>query len=369
LDGIFTSEQTLFADAVAQFVDREYGRGPGRPSHGFDRGRFARLADLGCLSLAIPEEHGGFGGAVEAMIAARGLAPGLPHEPVIEAGIQAAAVLAACASDEAAAALLPGIADGTRLVVVAHGEDAQRYDETTVLTRAEPRGAATFLTGRKAAVPAASFADLLVVSASWPDGGLALFAVDPRQQGVTVERRRGLDGRDWGRITFDGCGAMPLAPDAISAAQALAAGVDHAEAAQVAAMVGLMEALNGAVIEYLRTRRQFGVPIGSFQALQHRVADMWMAAEETKSLALAAALACGGPAQDRRRVVSQAKLRACDAALLVGHEAIQMHGGIGMTDDLIVGHWVRRLHALRVSLGDRQHHLERLVSLGAEDAA
>lgn len=369
MDGIFTSEQTLFADTVAQFVDREYGRGPGRPSHVFDRARYGRLADLGCLALAVPEEHGGFGGPVEAMIAARGLAPGLPHEPVIEAGIHAAAVLAACASQEPAAALLPEIAAGTRLVVVAHAEDGHRYAETTVATRAEPRGTAMLLTGRKAAVAAAPFADLIVVSACRPDGGLALFAVDPRQQGVTVERCRGLDGREWGRIVLEGCEALPLVLDAGLAAEALAVGNDHAEAAQVAAMVGLIEALNGAVIDYLRTRKQFGVAIGSFQALQHRFADMWMAAEETRSLALAAALACSGPARDRRRTVSQAKLRACDAALLVGHEAIQMHGGIGMTDDLVVGHWVRRLHALRVSLGDRQHHLGRLVALDAEDAA
>lgn len=369
MDGIFTSEQTLFADTVAQFVDREYGCGPGRPTHGFERARYARLAELGCLALAVPEEHGGFGGPVEAMIAARGLAPGLPQEPLIEAGIQAAAVLAACAAPAAAAELLPGIADGTCLIVVAHGEDGQRYEETIVTTQAVPRGAATLLDGRKAAVPAATNADLLVVSARGPDGALVLFAIDARAPGVTVERRRGLDGRDWGRIVLDGCEALPLALDAVPAAEALSIGIDHAEAAQVAAMVGLMEALNGATIEYLRARRQFGVPIGSFQALQHRVAEMWMAVEETKSLALAAALACGGPAHQRRRAVSQAKLRACDAALLVGNEAIQMHGGIGMTDDLVVGHWVRRLHALRVTLGDRQHHLERLVALGAEDAA
>ena len=144
--------------------------------------------------------------------------------------------------------------------------------------------------------------------------------------------------------------------------EALAHAADLAEAAQVAEMVGLMAALVSTTIDYVRTRRQFGVAIGTFQALQHRIADMWMACEETRSLAFAAALACGGPADGRRRAVSLAKIRACDAAHLVGGEAIQLHGGIGMTDELIVSHWYRRLLALRASLGDRRHYLNRIVA-------
>src|SRR5262249_33462914 len=129
----------------------------------------------------------------------------------------------------------------------------------------------------------------------------------------------------------------------------------------VAEMVGLMDALVVTTIEYVRTRKQFGVPIGSFQALQHRIADMWMACEETRSLAFAAALSCSGPAGERRWAVSVGKVRACDAARLVGAEAIQLHGGMGMTDELIVGHWYKRLLALQLSLGDRRHHLQRVV--------
>ena len=127
-------------------------------------------------------------------------------------------------------------------------------------------------------------------------------------------------------------------------------------------MTGVMDACIKGTIDYLRARRQFGAPIGAFQALQHRVADMWIACEETRSLAFAAAHACNGPAHERRRAVSMAKVRACDAAQLIGAETIQLHGGIGMTDELIVSHWYKRLLALRLSLGDRRHHVARLAS-------
>jgi hypothetical protein len=144
---------------------------------------------------------------------------------------------------------------------------------------------------------------------------------------------------------------------------ALDKAADVATAAQLAEMIGLMDALIKATIEYARTRKQFGVAIATFQALQHRIADMWIAAEESRSVAAAAAMACDADAQRRRCTISAAMIVVCDAAHRIGNEAIQIHGGIGMSDELIVSHWHRRLWALRQELGDRRSHLERLVAM------
>jgi alkylation response protein AidB-like acyl-CoA dehydrogenase len=362
---ILTDEQVLFADAVSRFVDQEYGRGPARPGHTLSRCRLRKLADLGCLSLAIPPDYDGLGGPVEAMIAMESLAPGLPREPVLASGIHAAALLAASAPPERAANLLPRLAAGDLVVAVAHQEEKARYDPDFVEAGARREGNRIVLSGRKSLVPCAPVADLLVVSArDEASGALGLYLVDPRTSGVTVTPRAALDGLSYGDVHLAGCAVSPGdALDAAPAPDALAHATDLAEAAQVAEMVGLMAALVSTTIDYVRTRRQFGVAIGTFQALQHRIADMWMACEETRSLAFAAALACGGPADGRGRAVALAKIRACDAAHLVGGESIQFHGGIGMTDELIVSHWYRRLLALRASLGDRRHYLNRIVAM------
>jgi alkylation response protein AidB-like acyl-CoA dehydrogenase len=367
---MLTSEQLLFAEAVQRFVDHEYGRGPARPRHEFDRARLRRLGALGCLSLAIPAALDGIGGPVEAMIAMENLGPGLPREPVLSSGIHAASLVAAAAPADRAIELLPRIASGDLIVAVAHQEEGARYDTSFLETRARQAGSDFVLSGTKILVDCAREADLLVVSARLEGAGdLGLFLVDPLASGVTATPRARVDGMPCGDVRLDACRvAARDRLDGCPAVEALGHAADLAEAAQVAEMVGLMDALIAITIEHLRTRKQFGVAIGSFQALQHRIADMWIECEETRSLALAAALACGGPAGARRRAVSVAKVRACDAARLVGAEAIQLHGGIGMTDELIVGHWYKRLLALRASLGDRGYHLQRVVDTGEERA-
>ncbi|HEU0222638.1 MAG TPA: acyl-CoA dehydrogenase family protein [Paracoccaceae bacterium] len=364
MQSLLTSEQALFAEAVERFVAREYGTGPGRPHHVFDRARLGRLAELGCLALAIPPELGGIGGAVEAMIALERLAPALPPEPVVASAIHAASALALAAPGALAADLLPQVAEGELVLALAHFEEPARYRLACVEARAEPAGSGFRLFGRKPLVAAATQADLFIVSArEAASGRLSLFLVDPRRPGLTVLPRGRLDNMPAGDVHLDGCelGAEDRL-DAMPAEAALEAASDRAEAAQIAEMVGLMDALTRTTIDYVRTRRQFGTPIGSFQALQHRIADMWIAAEEARSLAFAAALAVEGPEAERARAVSMAKVRAIDAARLVGAEAIQLHGGIGMTDELIVSHWYKRLWALCASLGDRRHHLARLAA-------
>ncbi len=362
MQGLISSEQEIFADSVRRFAEQEYGFGPAPHRLAFDRARLRRLGELGVLSLAMPEEMGGFGGPVEAMVALAALAPALPSEPIVASSIHAAALIAETATAEVAASILQGIAEGRTVAGVADLEEPARYDRAAMTTTATARGGFFRLDGVKPMVPFGCEADVIVVSAT-VDGEPALFLVDPTVDGVIRTSRPRLDALPAADIVFSGC-ALPPTSRMLNApvVPALERAADLATAAQIAEMVGLMDALIAATVDYARTRKQFGVPIGSFQALQHRIADMWIACEETRSLAVAAALACASGEVGRARTVSAAMITACDAAHRVGNEAIQIHGGIGMTDELIVSHWYRRLWALRQERGDRRWHLERLAS-------
>ncbi|GIL01835.1 MAG: acyl-CoA dehydrogenase [Alphaproteobacteria bacterium] len=362
MHGLIGEEQAMFAEAVRRFGEREYGDGSAPHRLGFDRARLRRLGELGCLALAVPEERGGIGGPVEAMAALAALAPFMVPEPLIASGVHAASLIAVAAGEAAAARLLPGIAAGETVAVVADLEDGARYDRGHVRATARRTARGYLLDGFKPMVPFGAEADLIIASARL-DGDVALFVVWP---GGGVERTPSprIDGLPAADITFLSCSvAEEDRLDAAPAIEALERAADVATAAQTAEMVGLMDALNAATMEYTRTRRQFGVPVASFQALQHRIADMWIACEETRSMAAAAALACGAGDATRSRTVSAAMLIACDAAQRVANEAIQMHGGIGTTDELIVSHWYRRLAALRQELGDRRSHLARLAAV------
>ncbi len=362
MQGLISEEQAMFGEAVRRFARQEYGFGPGPHGQSFDRARLARLGELGCLSLAAPEALGGFGGTALSFVALAALAPALPPEPVVASGIHAAALIAAAAPKELAQNWLADIAEGSLVAVVADLEHDARYDHAHINATARQEGDGYVLDGVKPMVPFGAQADLVLASAI-TDGKVALFAVDPAAAGVARTPRPRLDGLPAADIALSGCCVASAARlEAAPALDALVAAADIATAAQTAEMVGLMDALNAATIDNARTRKQFGVPIGSFQALQHRIADMWIAAEESRSLAVAAALACAEGADVRARTVSSAMLVACDAAEKIGNEAIQMHGGIGTTDELIVSHWYRRLWALRQELGDRRFHLGRLAA-------
>ena len=363
MEGMLTDEQIQFAQSLDRFVDQEYGRGSAAPAHAFDRGRLVRAAELGCLSLAIPESHGGFGGAVEAMIVMERLASGLPKEPILCSGIHAAALISAALPHDQAANLLPGLADGSLIATVAHQEARARFQVDHVGADAEFQGGRWALTGTKHLVDFAAEADVLLVTArDRRSGAFGLFRVENHAPGLAIIPRQRVDDMPCADIRLEQCIVQADALIANANVEAMVeAARDRAEAAQVAEMVGLMDALVRETIAYVQTRRQFGVEIGKFQALQHRIADMWMACEESRSLALAAALACTGSEQERRRTVSMAKIFACDSAQRIANEAVQMHGGIGMTDELILSHWYKRLLALRSSLGDRRFHIQRLT--------
>src|SRR5918993_1120662 len=278
MEGLISSEQTLFGVSVRRFAEQEYGTKSAPHGLTFDRQRLIRLAEIGCLALATPEDHGGIGGPMEAMVAIEALAPFLSPEPVLASGIHAAALIAAAAPEPLAAEILPTIAEGSQVVTVADLEAVGRYDRQPRTTSARSEAEEFRLDGEKPLVPFGVEADSIVVSARLPSGETALFLVPSDTPGLTRIPSPTIDGLPRADIQMAGCHVSASAwLDRGSADAALARAADIATAAQVAETVGLMSAMIVATIDYARTRRQFGTTIGSFQALQHRIADMWIA--------------------------------------------------------------------------------------------
>ena len=291
-------------------------------------------------------------------------------EPYLATVGLGARLIALAGSEGQKAELLPAIADGSLRLAFAHGEADSRYDPARVSTAARRDGAGYVLEGEKRVVLHAPAADRLLVVARTSGGtddrhGISLFLVDPRAPGVTLRRYRTIDalpGADielrgvrvpaGDRLGTEGAGIEPIE-----------AALDFATALVCAEAVGAIRSANETTLEYLKTRRQFGVPIGSFQALQHRMVDMAISHEQARSMAT---LACarvdtGTDANERRRLVSAAKVRIADACRHVGHESIQLHGGMGMSDELKVSHTFRRLAMIAQQFGDADHHLERFA--------
>jgi alkylation response protein AidB-like acyl-CoA dehydrogenase len=334
---------------------------------GFSRKIWQDLAELGLLGLGFSEEDGGFGGGgVEMMIAMEALGRGLVVEPFLATVVLAGGVLRRAGSARQKADRVPAIVAGERIMALAHQEPAgPRHTVADLRTGAEPDGDGWRLQGRKAAVIGGAAADELVVSAKVA-GGVGLFLVDPRQPGVRLKRRQGFDGVALADVHLD---SVALSADALlgqpgDGAEVLAAVFEEANAALCAEAVGVMSDILDTTIEYLKTRNQFGVPIGSFQALQHRAADMLMQTELARSMAMLAALSLDRPAEERWRSISAAKAKVAAAGRFVGQQAVQMHGAIGLTSEYKIGHGFKRLTAIELLFGDVDHHLVALADAG-----
>ena len=374
MDFDLTKEQQLLSDAVQRFVGKEYSSAAREAildsKDGWSREIWAKLAELGLLGLQVPEEHGGMGGAsVETMLTMNALGRGLLLEPYLPSAILATALIRDLGSPAQKEELLPAMAAGERIAVPAHAETGARDDLARVATTAARSGDGFVLNGHKTVVPHGAVADALLVSARTSGGpgdqrGISLFIVPRTAPGVSLQTYRTLDGqrasdvslRDV-RVPAGGLlGPEGGAFEAISAAWDLGVGAICAEA------VGALQALLDATVEYAKTRKQFGVPIGKFQALQHRMVEMLIHVEQARSMSYLAAIRATDPdAAERRRAVSAAKVVIGQACRKVAQEAVQIHGGMGMTDELHVGHYFKRLTAIELSLGDTEHHLERFV--------
>jgi alkylation response protein AidB-like acyl-CoA dehydrogenase len=330
---------------------------------------WATFAQMGLLALALPEDAGGFGGgAVDLMSVMEAIGEALvvePFGPTVGLGAQ---LVARAGTEEQKRSVLPAVGEGAAKLAFACTEDGSRYDLARIATRARRDGAGYFINGVKRVVLGGPWAGRFVVSVRTAGTGsdahgVSLLLVDAGAPGVTRTDYVTLDGQRACDLRFDGArvpaGALLGAEgEALAAIEAV---VDFATALVCAEAVGAIRSANEATLEYLKTRRQFGVPIGSFQALQHRMVDMTIAYEQARSMASLACTAvdADGDAAQRRHAVSAAKINIADACRHVSQEAVQLHGGMGMTDELKVSHTFRRLTMIAQQFGDADHHLAR----------
>ncbi|MEH0164549.1 acyl-CoA dehydrogenase family protein [Roseateles microcysteis] len=365
MDFDFTDDQESLRDAVRRWVDKDYGFEHRRgivKAGGFSREAWDGLVGLGLTALAVSEEHGGMGfGPVDAMVVMEELGRGIVMEPYAQAGLIAPSVLRQ-APAEVQAEWLPKIAGGEALIVLAHQERGARYKLDKVTARADGQT----VTGTKSLVPCGDQADAFIVPAD-TGAGIALYLVQRSASGVSTRGYSLQDGSRAAEVSFDKSPATLL----VGPSQGLAVlelAVDVGIAALCAEGVGAMEKLLAITVEYMNTRKQFGVAIASFQALRHRIADVKMQLELARSMSYFASLKLGDEPAVRRRALAQAKLQLCNSARYVGQQCTQLHGGIGVTDEYISSHYFKRLTAMEMQFGDSLHQLAE-VSAGMQDQA
>lgn len=373
MDFEFSDEQEQLRDAVRRWVDRAFGferRHALAKAGGFTRPVLGELNELGLAGLVIPEAHGGMGfGAVEAMVVMEELGRGLVNAPYAQAALVAPTLLSA-ARAEVQAEWLPRIASGEALLVLAHQERRSRYALNHVGTRAAESGGAWKLTGTKIVVPAGDEADAFVVpariaGADDDPAGIGLFIVPKAAHGVTL---RGYPTQDGARAADLHLSDTPAALIARDGHPTLEHAVDVGIAALCAEAVGVMDKLVAVTVDYMHQRKQFGVPIASFQALRHRVADVKMQLELGRSMSYFASLKLGEIEPVRRRALSMAKVQLGHSMRFVGQQCIQLHGGIGVTDEYIASHYFKRLTLIETSFGDTLHHLGETSARMTDDA-
>jgi pimeloyl-CoA dehydrogenase small subunit len=382
MDFDFSDEQRLLKDSIERLMgDRyafekraEYRRSP----EGFSRDMWARYAELGLLALPFAEEEGGIGGGpVETMIVMEAFGRALALEPYFATVVLGGGFLRHAASPEQRAEWVPQIAGGELRLAFAQNERQSRYDLHDVATTARRDGSTFVLDGAKGLVLHGDSADRLVVTARTAGSrrdrrGIGVFVVDAGAPGVSRRGYPTQDGQRAAEITFDGVRVGPEAVlgDPEDALPMIERVVDEAIAALCAEAVGAMESMHVQTVEYLKTRKQFGVPIGSFQALQHRSVDMFVALEQARSMSLFATMMSGDDnAEERRKAVSAAKVQIGRSGRSVGQGAIQLHGGIGMTMEFKVGHYFKRTTMIDQIFGDADTHLARLAESGGLIAA
>lgn len=371
MDFDFTDDQQSLRDAVQRWVDKGFGferRHALAKAGGATRAVYTELAELGLAGLVIGETLGGLGqGAIEAMVVCEELGRGLVNAPYVAAGLMAPALLAT-APAELQADWLPRMASGEALVVPALQERSARYRLNQVATRARSEGGSWQLDGAKCVVPAGDEADAWIVPARMSGSetdtaGLALFLVQRSAGQVSAYATQ--DGARAVDLRLQGASATLISADGFARLQHA---VDIGIAAQCAEAVGLMDRLVAITVDYMNTRKQFGSTLASFQALRHRIADVKMQLELGRSMSYFASLKLGEPEPQRRRAVSQARVQLGQSMRFVGQQCIQLHGGIGCTDDYIASHYFKRLTMLELSLGDSQYHLGE-VSARMQDTA
>lgn len=364
MDFDFSDDQEMLRDSVRKWVDKAYGFEQRRAivkAGGFSAEAWSALADLGLTGLQVPEAQGGMGfGPVDAMVVMEELGRGIVLEPYAAVALVATHLLKA-GNAPSAELWLQGIASGKERVVLAHQERRARYSLAHVETTAKNVNGTWQLNGKKIVVPAGAHAGAFIVPARVSGAvdapeGIALFLLSKGEKGATVKGYGTQDGASAADLTLADAGAIELLP-AGPAFAALEEAIDIGTAALCAEAVGVMDKLVAVTIEYMNTRKQFGVAIATFQALRHRIADVKMQLELARSMSYFATLKLGEPAAARRRAIAQSKLQLGQSMRFVGQQCIQLHGGIGVTDEYIASHYFKRLTVMEMSYGDTLHQV------------
>ena len=367
MDFDFSDDQEQLRDAVRKYVDKGYTferRRAIEKAGGFDRAAYTELAELGLTGLYVPEDDGGMGmGPIEGMVVMEELGRGMVLEPLAQTLI-AGAVIAGYADAATKAAWLPGVASGEKLVVLAYQERASRYALDTIEGKAHQAPGGYVLNATKSIVAAGDQADAYLVSAK-VNSVLGLFLVERESAGVSPRGYGTQDGSRAAEVTFKNAPATLITTQGLAA---LEHAVDIGIAATCAEAVGVMDKTVALTAEYLNTRKQFGVAISSFQALRHRAADMKMQLELARSMSYYASLKLNAPAPERRAAMARAKVQLGQSMRFVGQQSVQLHGGIGVTDEYIGSHYFKKLTQLEMTFGDSLHHLGE-VSARMQDTA
>ena len=377
MDFEYSDEQKLLAETLRKFLGTGYGFDARAKiiagAAGYSEDVWAALAEMGILGVPFDSAHGGYGGTtVDMMVVMEALGEFLVVEPYLATVGLGGRFVARAGSAAQQSRLLPPLIEGKLKMAFAQTEAGARYDLHHVATRATRSGDGFVLDGAKRVALHGGCADVLVVSARTAGGptdrdGISLFLVERTASGVSVNDYRTLDNLRVADVTLAGV-RVPreslLGPEGrgLEVAEDV---VDYATALVCAEAVGAMKYAHDATLDYLKTRRQFGVPIGSFQALQHRMVDILISYEQARSIATLACVKVDAPdATERRRAVSAAKIKIADACRHVSQEAVQLHGGMGMTEELKISHTFRRLTSIAHAFGDADHHLARYARLG-----
>ena len=369
-----TEEQRLLRDSVERLLADHYGFDKRRAylaePEGWSRGLWAQYAELGLLGLPFPEDYGGFGGGpIEVMLVMAAFGRVLALEPYLATVVLGGTALRLAGNDEQKSAILPQVAEGGMILAFAHGERQARYDLTDVLTTAKPKGGGWVLDGAKTVVLQGDSAQRLIVSARTSGerddpNGITLFLVDAAANGVARRSYPMRDGTQAAEISLSGVevGEEEVLGEVGAAFPVIERVVEAGIAATAAEAVGAMEAMQAMTLEYLKTRTQFGRPIGQNQVLQHCATEMLMELERGRSMAMLAAMMVEEPdAAERAHNIAMSKVGVGQASKFVSQNAIQLHGGIGMTEEYAVGHYFRRCMVIEHTFGDTAHHLSCLA--------
>ncbi|MBV8105666.1 MAG: acyl-CoA dehydrogenase family protein [Hyphomicrobiales bacterium] len=378
MDFELSGEQQMLRDNVARLMKDRYGfearKGYQASPHGWSDALWREYADMGLLGAPFAEDDGGFGGgAVETMIVMEEFGKALALEPYLQTIVLCGALIKHGASSEKRAELIGKIAAGELRLSFAHTERQSGYDLNDVGLTARNDGASFLLSGEKGLIGQGDSADTLIVSARLSGDrrdrrGIGLFLVDANAQGVTRRGYPTQDGQRAAEIAFANVRAEPqdVLGELEGALPVIERAVDETIAALSAEAVGAMSEALSMTVEYMKTRKQFGVTIGSFQALQHRAADMTVALEQARSMMYLATMMAGEEdANERAKSISAAKVQIGRSARFVGQQAVQIHGGIGMTYEYKVGHLFKRLTMIDAAYGDADLHVRRLADQGS----